>query len=184
MKKQSEYRTYDSKTVREIMKAVAKREGLDLVFMKAREGMGGYNYGGSAGDCVMLAPFKKGRRGDKIGKYELDEDCDNPLECMFITFFHELAHCRLAEDVPHNLKGYSWNDTSRFQYELWITMLGVEYAYKNWGVKFSDQAVRWILHENMSYIRDDWKDFGYSLTVKKPTSRSYSVIGLPPEIFS
>lgn len=184
MKKESELRTYDLKTVRGIMEAIAKKECFELIFLTAREGMGGYNYGGSTDEWVMLAPFKKGKQGDMIGKYELERDCDNPLECMFITFFHELAHCRLAKDVPHNLKDYSWNDTSRFQYELWITMLGLEYAYKNWGIKFSDQALKWLLNENMTYIRNDWKDFGYGLTVKKPTSRSYSVIGLPPEIFS
>ena len=125
-----------------------------------------------------MAPFVKAKKGEKIGKYEILRDCGNPVECMFITFFHELAHCVLAKNVPSRVKGYSWNDTSKFQYELWITMLGVEYAHSKYGIKFSDQSVKWLIDENASYIRDaaEVKEHGYGLVCTKATSKSYTVV--------
>ena len=55
-------------------------------------------------------------------------------------------------------------------------MLGIEYAHKNYGIKFSDQSVQWLLNENASYMEYDCKEVGYGLIEKKPTSRSYSVV--------
>lgn len=163
--------------VRAIMKSVAKKEKLKLVFMSAENGHGGYNYGASTCEDIMLPPFVKGKKGEKIGRYALDQDCDNPVECMLVTFFHELAHAKLTEKVPSNVKGYSWNDTSAFQFELWITMLGIEYAHKEYGIKFSDQTVKWLIEQNMGYMREpkDAKDSGYALILTKATTKSYEV---------
>lgn len=141
-------------SVERLMCMIAKKNGLELVFLKANQGKGGYNYGGSAGDCIQLAPFKKGKAGDKIGKYVLEQDCDNPLECMFLTFFHELAHCRLSGEIAGHIEGYSTNQTSRFQFELWITMKGIEYAQREYAIVFSDKTVKWMLDETATYIRE------------------------------
>ena len=126
----------------------------------------------------MLAPFVQAKKGDCVDHCTVYQDCDNPVECMFITFFHELAHAKLADFVPSAVNGYSWNDTSSFQYELWITMLGVECAHSKYGIKFSDQAVKWIIEESMGYIREpkDAKEPGYSLIRTKATSKTYEVV--------
>ena len=164
------------KEVRKIMEDIAKEHKLKLIYLKPDEGDGGYNYGASTGEEIWLAPFKKCSAGQKIGKYDIQDACTNPIECMLITFFHELSHCRLSRRVPSVIKGYSWNGTSRFQYELWISMLGIEYAHKKYGIKFSDQSVQWLLNGNGSYAEYDSKEAMYGLIEKKPTSRSYSVV--------
>ena len=160
-----------------LMRKIARKEGIRLDFHDADQGGGGYNYGWS-GDGIFLPPFVKGKKGEKVGKYELHRDCDNPIECMLITFFHELAHLKLSDKVPSQIKGYAWNDTSRFQYELWISMLGVEYAHSKYGIKFSDQSVKWLVEENASYMRDASaaKESGYGLICTKATLRSYTVV--------
>lgn len=167
---------HNLKEVRKLMTDIAKEHKLELIYLKPDEGDGGYNYGASAGEEIWLAPFKKCLAGQKIGKYHTYDACTNPVECMLITFFHELAHCRLSRRVPSVLKGYSWNGTSRFQYELWISMLGIEYAHKKYGIKFSDQSVQWILNANASYVEHNCKEALYGLIEKNPTSRSYSVV--------
>lgn len=165
------------KEAKDFMREVAKKEKVKLVFLTKDEGMGGYNYGGSAGN-IMLAPFRKGKKGerDKDGKYPLARDCDNPVECMLIAFFHELAHVRLSDNVPSVVKGYSWNNTSKFQFETWITMLGVEYAHSKYGLKFSDQTFMWMFNENASYIETDWKRDRAACVQKKATSTSYVTV--------
>ena len=146
-------KTYDRDVVTLLMMDISARHGIELRFLKADEGQGGYNYGGSSGDCIMLAPFVAGKKGDVIDGIHLDADCENPLECMLITFFHEYAHCKLADDVPYHLKGYSCNKTSRFQYELWISMLGIRFA-QSMGIVFSDATIKWMLRETMTYCDD------------------------------
>ena len=169
---------YTLKQVNDIMKSVAKAEKINLVFMHKDDGIGGYNYGASAGKDIMLPPFVKGKAGDKVNGYTIISDCDNPVECMLITFFHELAHIKLYNKVPSKIKGYSWNDTSKFQYELWITMLGVEYAHKKYGIKFSDQAMKWIINENMTYIygKGAARESGDGLICTRATSKSYEIV--------
>lgn len=165
------------KEAKDFMREVAKKEKVELVFLTKDEGMGGYNYGGSA-DNIVLAPFRKGKKGerDKDGKYPLARDCDNPVECMLIAFFHELAHVRLSDNVPSVVKGYSWNNTSKFQFETWITMLGVDYAHSKYGLKFSDQTFMWMFNENASYIEADWKHDRSACVQKKATSTSYVTV--------
>ena len=169
---------YTLKQVHDIMKSVAKTEKINLVLMDKNDGWGGYNYGASAGKGIMLPPFVKGKVGDKINGYTILSDCDNPVECMLITFFHELSHIKLSNKVPSRIKGYSWNDTSKFQYELWITMLGVEYAHKKYGIKFSDQAMKWIINENMTYIygKGAARESGDGLICTRATSKSYEIV--------
>lgn len=165
------------KEAKDFMREVAKKEKVELMFLTKDEGMGGYNYGGSA-DNIMLAPFRKGKKGerDRDGKYPLARDCDNPVECMLIAFFHELAHVRLSDNVPSVVKGYSWNNTSKFQFETWITMLGVEYAHSKYGLKFSDQTFMWMFNENASYMETDWKRDRAACVQKKATSTSYVTV--------
>ena len=55
-------------------------------------------------------------------------------------------------------------------------MLGIEYAHKKYGIKFSDQSVQWLLNGNASYVEHNCKEALYGLIEKKPTSRSYSVV--------
>ena len=169
---------YTLKQVIDLMNSVAKMEKMNLVFLDKNSGLGGYNYGASAGKDIMISPFVKGKAGDKINGCTILSDCDNPVECMLITFFHELAHNKLSNKVPSRIKGYSWNDTSKFQYELWITMLGVEYAHKKYGIKFSDQSMKWLINENMTYIsgKEDAKEPGYGLICTKSTTKSYEIL--------
>lgn len=169
---------YTLKQVKDIMKFVAGQEKVKLVFMDKDDGAGGYNYGASSGKDIMIPPFVKAKAGDKVNGYTIFSDCDNPVECMLITFFHELAHDKLSKKVPSRVKGYSWNDTSKFQYELWITMLGVEYAHSEYDIKFSDQAVKWLLNENMTYMRgkESAMEPGYGLICTKATSKSYELV--------
>ena len=139
----------------ELMRKVCAEHNLKLTFMGEDEGMGGYNYGGSTDKEIMLAPFVKAKAGDVIGKFEIDRTCDNPIECRLATFFHELSHARLGESVPMKCKGFTWNRTSKFQIEMWITMLGLGYALEKLGLKFSDKTVKWILDEAFSYYNGD-----------------------------
>jgi hypothetical protein len=161
--------------VRKKMEQIAKQEKCDLVFLNAGEGFGGCNYGCCAGKSIMLAPFIKVKAGEKVDGFEYPHGCSNPVECQFIAFFHELAHIKLANKVPSNVKGYSWNDTSRFQYELWLTMLGVEHAHKKYDIKFSDEALDWMIEEAKSYVSKDDSDVGYGLHLLKSDENGYEV---------
>lgn len=161
--------------VRKKMEQIAKSEKCDLVFLNAGEGFGGCNYGCCAGKSIMLAPFIKVKAGEKVDGFEYQHGCSNPVECQFIAFFHELGHVKLANKVPSAIKNYSWNDTSRFQYELWLTMLGVEHAHKKYGIKFSDEAVDWMIEEAKSYVSKDDSDVGYGLHLLKSDENGYEV---------
>lgn len=130
----------------ELMKRVAKEEGLKLTFLKADEGCGGYNYGGSCGDCIMLAPFVKSGAYEKIDGYNVERPCDNPVECMLISFFHELSHCKIANELSA--------ERSTMQNELWVSMRGIIYAETKYKLRFSDAAVKWLLNENFSYAKE------------------------------
>lgn len=167
--------TWNEKSVRQKMEEVAKNEKCQLVFLTKTEGLGGYNYGCSAAKSIMVAPFIKVKAGEKVDGIEYPNACDNPLECMFITFFHELSHIKFTNRVPSIVKGFSWNDTSAYQFELWITMLGVEYAHKKYGIKFSDEAVKWLLDEAASYTRKQDKEFGYGLCLMDARDDYYEV---------
>ena len=130
----------------ELTKRIADVEGLELTFMKADEGRGGYNYGGSYGDGIMLAPFAKIGADGKIDGYSGEQPCDNPVECMLISFFHELSHCKLANELSA--------DRSTMQNELWVSMTGIIYAETKYKLEFSDAAVKWLLNENFSYAKE------------------------------
>ena len=136
----------DMQEAMELMKRVAKEEGLGLTFLRADEGRGGYNYGGSCGDCIMLAPFTKIGADGIAGGFSGEQPCDNPVECMLISFFHELSHCKLANE--------SSTGRSIMQNELWVSMRGIIYAETKYKLEFSDAAVKWLLNENFSYAKE------------------------------
>lgn len=167
--------TWTREDVVAAMKEIAKRESMSIRFLTKTEGMGGYNYGGSAGNSIMLAPFVKVPDNGKYDGYDFPHGCSNPLECQFATFFHELAHCILTPHVPSLVDGYSWNDTSAFQFELWITMLGLEYAHRKYGIKFSDETVQWILDEAKTYCRPE-DQFAKGLVQQDVNEDGYKVV--------
>ena len=166
---------WTEKAVRQVMSEVAKNEKVEIVYLTKTEGFGGYNYGCSGGKSIMLAPFIKVKAGEKVDGIDYPQACENPLECQFITFFHELSHIKFTKKVPSIVKGYSWNDTSQYQFELWITMLGVEYAHKKYGIKFSDYAVNWLLEEAKSYVHQKEEDVGYGLRLLNVNERGYDL---------
>jgi len=166
---------WTERSVRRKMSAIAKSEKCELVYLTKDEGYGGYNYGSSAGKSIMLAPFIKVRAGEKVDGIDYPHACENPLECQFITFFHELSHIKFTKKVPSIVKGYAWNDTSQYQFEMWITMLGVEYAHKKYGIKFSDYAVNWLLEEAKTYIHENEEDVGYGLRLLNVNERGYDL---------
>ena len=71
-------------------------------------------------------------------------------EHLLIAFFHAYAHCVLGNKIPGHVEGFHWNNTSTMQYEIQITMAGLEFARKH-NILFSDKAVRWLLKENFKY---------------------------------
>ena len=166
---------WTEKAVKQVMSEVAKNEKVEIVYLTKTEGFGGYNYGCSGGKSIMLAPFIKVKAGEKVDGLDYPQACENPLECQFITFFHELSHIKFTKKVPSIVKGYSWNDTSQYQFELWITMLGVEYAHKKYGIKFSDYAVNWLLEEAKSYVHQKEEDVGYGLRLLNVNERGYDL---------
>ena len=166
---------WTEKAVSQVMSEVAKNEKVEIVYLTKTEGFGGYNYGCSGGKSIMLAPFTKVKAGEKVDGIDYPQACENPLECQFITFFHELSHIKFTKKVPSIVKGYSWNDTSQYQFELWITMLGVEYAHKKYGIKFSDYAVNWLLEEAKSYVHQKEEDVGYGLRLLNVNERGYDL---------
>ena len=161
-----------------IMRSVAKKNGLKFNILKWNEGFGGYNYGASAGNSIYVAPFVKSDGNSKMHGMTVSKPCTNPTECMLATFFHEFAHCKLVGKVPgvenKGRRHYAWNRTSKLQFELWLTMLGFDYARKM-GIVFSDETVIWMLKENFTYARPD-ETGKYNIVSKKVTDSSYELV--------
>lgn len=88
-------------------------------------------------------------RGETDGKYIFFGPYSNN-EYLLISFFHEFAHCVLRHKVPGIVKGKHWNNTTTMQFEIQITMAGLNFAQKH-GIVFSDKAVKWLLQQNLSY---------------------------------
>lgn len=134
-----QFKEYTKEYCINLMKQICKENNLKLIFLKKDEGKGGYNYGCSSIDEIMLAPF--------IGK--------DHLEKQFISFFHEFAHLKLEKNIPGKLEGYHVNNTSTMQYELWVTMLGINYAKEKYGIIFSDEALQWLIKQNFTYMNSE-----------------------------
>ena len=149
-----------------LMRKVCREHGLKLYLYTEEQGYARYNYGASAGRYIYLAPFIRKLRGKRFSSGF--KPCPNPVECRLAAFFHEFAHCRLTEKVPGHIKGYCSNNTSQMQFELWLTMLGFNYAREHYGVKFSDRTVRWLLEENMTYANPK-----YGLNASRITNKGY-----------
>jgi len=54
-------------------------------------------------------------------------------------------------------------------------MLGVEYAHKKYGIKFSDNAVEWLMEEAKSYIKKEESEVGYGLRLMNSDDFGYEV---------
>ena len=106
----------------------AKKKKLEVYFNWKDIGV---NKAETDGDCIFFGPFT-----------------DN--EYLLISFFHEYAHCVLRHKVPGHVDDLHWNDTTTMQYEIQITMAGLNFAQKH-HIIFSDKAVKWLLTENFSY---------------------------------
>ena len=91
----------------------------------------GSNRAATDGEYIFLGPFNNNER-------------------MLLAFFHEYAHCVLRHKVPGYVKGMHWNNTTKMQYEIQITMAGLNFAQAH-GIVFSDRTVKWLLKENCSY---------------------------------
>ena len=59
---------YKREDVIRLMKSIARKEKVRLTFLGKDNGHGGYNYGGSTPKDVMLSPFIKAKKGDKVGR--------------------------------------------------------------------------------------------------------------------
>lgn len=157
------------------MKQIAKKEKCGITFLRAGNGYGGFNYACCAGKTIMIAPFVKAKAGQVFDGFEVPRECSNPVECQFISFFHELAHIKLTANIPSVIRHYSWNDTSKFQFELWLTMLGVEMAHKKYGIKFSDESLLWLINEARTHVRTDDSAGGYGLLLLRADENGYQV---------
>lgn len=142
------------KKAKELIVSISKKEKIRTTFLKKDEGQGGYNYGGSAvPDLIMLSPFRKCTEDDirngrnKFNRYAIGNECLNPAECMLAAFFHELSHCKLNKSNPFD------KSSSRYPYELWTTMIGLEYAKDKYGIEISDESIKWLIDENGTYAR-------------------------------
>lgn len=133
------FKTYTKKYCMFLMNKICKENNIKLTFLKKNEGSTGYNYGSASINEIMLAPF--------TGK--------GHLEKMLISFFHEFAHLKLEKNIPGKVNGYCINHTSAMQYELWVTLLGINYAKENFKILFSDESVQWLLKQNFTYINDE-----------------------------
>lgn len=91
----------------------------------------GTNRGATDGEYIFFAPYTNN-------------------EYLLISFFHEFAHCALGHKVPGKVKDKHWNNTTTMQFEIQITMAGLNFAQKH-GIVFSDKAVKWLLKQNLSY---------------------------------
>ena len=91
----------------------------------------GSNRGTTDGEYIFFAPYTNN-------------------EYLLISFFHEFAHCVLSHKVPGKVKDMHWNNTTTMQFEIQITMAGLNFAQKH-GIVFSDKAVKWLLKQNLSY---------------------------------
>lgn len=83
----------------------------------------------------------------------------NKLEKMFITFFHEFAHCKLSNNVFNKIPEFNANNISLMQYELLITYEGLKFAKEKYNIVFSDDTVKWLINENLTYINNIEKEY-------------------------
>ena len=158
----------------QLIRDLCKKHEIELTLLTEDEGRGGYNYGASAGREIILAPFVKTTVPNaKVGKYVVEQVCLNPLECRLAAFFHEFSHVMLSDNVPCKCDGYNWNESSKMQYELWITMCGFRFAQEDCGIVFSDEAVMWMLHESMSYYNND--DMNYARHTTRTSDTDYDI---------
>ena len=76
------------------------------------------------------------------------------LEQKFISFFEAFAGIRLTEQIPGNVPGYNSNNSSDAQYYLWLLMMGIGWAYLNYGIVFSDETINTRINDILAYRYD------------------------------
>lgn len=131
-----QFKEYTKDYCIEIMKKVCEENNIKLTFLTKNQGSGGFNYASSSINEIYLAPY--------IG--------NGALEKQFISFFHEFSHLKLEKNIPGKLEGYCVNNTSAMQYEIWVTMLGINYAKEKFNILFSDQSVQWLVKQSFTYM--------------------------------
>jgi len=115
------------------------------------------NCGASCGDFIMISYFTYKKTS---------------LERKLIAFFHEFAHCKLSDQVPFINPKYDFNGMSKMQYELAISYLGIKFAKEKYNIVFSDDAVKWLLKQNMTYSDPEG---GESCKFTKGNNKLYSI---------
>lgn len=150
--------TRTKEQARSLMEGICRRYDIKLDWLSSKDGRGGYNYAECAGKCVMIAPFR--------GK--------NPVERQLIAFFHELSHVLLSDEIPGKLAGYSSNNSTKMQFELWVTMMAIQFAREKFNITFSDDAVQWLISQGFSYSKQTEGDVDYC-TLKEADNTHYSL---------
>lgn len=77
------------------------------------------------------------------------------LEYLLISFFTAFAELRLNALIPGKQIGYLSNNTSDIQYAIWCTMQGIAFAYLNYRIIFSDQAVSWMIEQAKTFNTEE-----------------------------
>lgn len=163
--------------VEEIMLAVSQTERIKFHMIPAYEW--GYNYLGSDLEKreIYIPPFLATGETvevevkDNHGKAKIVTamKCHNPLECMFMSFFHEVAHIK----YPPNRQCLPWNFMSEYHYHCMVTMMAIEIANR-YGVEFSDKTIRWRMGLNDHAFGSDKYD-GLCAVANKIKASSYVV---------
>lgn len=115
-----------TKRIRQAMKHIAEIHNIDLIY-----------------DTVNEVKDKSWstRDGKTIGIGVYDN-----IELEYMSFFHELAHCIYSEKEFEN----------RFQEEIYMTLMAIQYARNNRLATFSDNAIIWMLEQTLSYKKYDY----------------------------
>lgn len=125
--------------VRELMMELCEKHGIKLHHLNANEGDGDHDNKSFCAGSVQDGDIY-------LGVYE-------DIELEAISFFHELSH--VIFDFDRSV-------ISTMQYELYVTFKGLKYAEKECKVLFSDDAIKWMLEQCLTYHRWDEREIrGY-----------------------
>jgi len=121
--------------VRGMMMKLSEKHGIKLHYLNGNEGDGDNANRSFCAGCI-------GSGDIYLGVYE-------DIELEVISFFHELVH--VIFDFDRSV-------ISTMQYELYVTFKALEYAEKECKVLFSDDAIKWMLEQCLTYHRWDERE--------------------------